>query len=239
MSFVDATVLPLAVSTAAMGLFAKDYLALPAPSASPAQRSGKEMSILVWGGSSSVGAAAIQLAKASGLTVLATASARNLDALKSDMGVDHAFDYKSTDVVKEIVSTVKNLHSSRGLEFVGVFDAISEPEIFKEALVPILDALKSDAVISAKKSAVVLPPPADLPEDIQAKSVFAGLVLPGHGYDDVTRVVWESFVPEALATGALKPLPSPLVVGKGLESIQRGIDQNKKGVSYKKVVVEL
>lgn len=222
-----------------MGLYAKDYLALPAPSASPAHRSGSGMSILVWGGSSSVGAAAIQLAKASGLTVLATASARNLDALKSDMGVDHVFDYKSTNVVKDIVSTVKDLHSSRGLEFAGIFDAISEPEIFKEALVPILDALKSEGVISAKKAAVVLPPPSDLPGDIEAKSVFAGLVLPGHGYDDVTRVVWEAFVPEALAAGVLKPLPSPLVVGKGLETIQGGIDQNKKGVSYKKVVVEL
>lgn len=240
MSFIDAAVLPLAVSTAAMGLFAKDYLALPPPSSSPTQcSSSKGFAILVWGGSSSVGAAAIQLAKASGATVLATASSRNLDALRSDLGADHVFDYKSDSVVVDIVSTVKNLHASRGVEFVGIYDAISDNQTFKDALSPILDELKSDGLISAKTAVLVLYPPPDLPNDVQAKTVFAGMLLPGHGYDDVTRLVWEDFVPEALDSGILKPLPPPLVVGKGLEAIQDGIDQNKEGVSYNKVVVEL
>lgn len=248
MSFVDAAVLPLAVSTAGMGLFAKDYLDLPAPGTSPSQRSGdsskssnssKKLSILVWGGSSSVGAATIQLAKASGVTVLATASARNLDALKSDLGADHVFDYKSASVVADIVSTVKDLQASKGVEFVGIYDAISEQQTFTDVLSPILDGLKSDGVISTKKVALVLYPPPDLPNDFQVKTVFAGLLLPGHGYDDVTRLVWETFVPEALASGILKPFPPPLVVGKGLGAIQDGVDQNKKGVSYRKVVVEL
>lgn len=245
MSFVDASVLPLAVSTAGMGLFAKDYLGLPVPSASPNQRSGssnnssKKLSILVWGGSSSVGAATIQLAKASGVTVLATASARNLDALKSDLGADHVFDYKSASVVADIVSTVKDLHASQGVEFVGIYDAISDQQTFTDVLSPILDGLKSDGVVSTKKVALVLYPPPDLADDFQVKTVFAGLLLPGHGYDDVTRLVWETFVPEALAAGTLKPLPPPLVVGKGLGAFQDGVDQNKKGVSYRKVVVEL
>lgn len=244
MSFVDAAVLPLAVSTAGMGLFAKDYLALPAPSTSPNQstdsskNSGKKLAILVWGGSSSVGAATIQLAKASGVTVLATASARNLDALRSDLGADQVFDYKSASVVADIVAAVKDLHASNGVELVGIYDAISEQQTFKDALIPILDGLKSDGLITAKKVALVLPPP-DLPGDVQAKTVFAGLLLPGHGYDDVTRLVWETFVPEALDAGILKPFPPPLVVGKGLDAIQDGVDQNKKGVSYRKVVVEL
>lgn len=236
MSFADAAVLPLAVSTAAMGLYARDYLALPAPSASSVQLSNK--CILVWGGSSSVGAAAIKLAKASGVTVLATASARNLDALRSGLSADFAFDYKSASVVEDIVGTVKHLQGSRGVEFVGIYDAISEPQIFKEALGPIFDRLESETLISAKRLMMVLPA-SDLPDEIQAKTVFAGMLLPGHGYDDVARLIWESFVPEALETGKLKPLPPPLVVGKGLEAIQEGIDQNKNGVSFRKVVVEL
>jgi NADPH:quinone reductase-like Zn-dependent oxidoreductase len=164
MSFVDAAVLPLAVSTAAKGLYAKDYLDLPVPSASPTQRSSsssKGLAILVWGGSSSVGAATIQLAKASGVTVLATASARNLDVLRSELGADHVFDYKSDSVVADIVSTVKDLHSSSGVEFVGIYDAITDPQTFKEALLLILDGLKSDGLISVKKLALVLYPPPD------------------------------------------------------------------------------
>ncbi|KAG6363871.1 hypothetical protein INS49_008974 [Diaporthe citri] len=236
MSFADAAVLPLALSTAAQGLYAREYLALPAPRASPAQPSNK--CILVWGGSSSVGAAAIQLAKASGVTVLATASARNLDAVRSELGADHAFDYKSADVVEDIVGAVKHLRDTRGVEFLGIYDAISEPRIFKEALGPIFDRLESEKLISAKRLVMVLLP-SDLPDDVQVKMVFAGMLLPGHDYDDVTSLVWESFVPEALETGRLKPAPPPLVVGKGLEAIQEGINQNKKGVSFKKVVVEL
>lgn len=236
MSFADAAVLPLAVSTAAQGLFAKDYFALPAPSASSTEPSGS--CILVWGGSSSVGAAAIQLAKASGVTVLTTASARNLDALKSELGADHVFDYSSASVVEDIVGTVKHLNTSQGLEFVGIFDAISEPEIFKEALGPIFDRLESEKLVSAKKLAMVLWP-SDLPSDVQAKTVFAGMFLPGNGYEEVARVVWEDFVPKALDTGRLKPLPPPLVAGKGLQAVQDGIDQNKKGVSFRKVVIEL
>ncbi|KAH8774571.1 chaperonin 10-like protein [Diaporthe sp. PMI_573] len=209
MSFVDAAVLPLAVSTAAKGLYAKDYLALQAPSASPTQRSSssssKGLAILVWGGSSSVGAATIQLAKASGVPVLATASARNLDVLRSELGADHVFDYKSDSVVADIVLTVKDLHPSSGVEFVGIYDAITDLQTFKEALLPILDGLKSDGLISVKKLALVLYPPPDLPDDVQAKAVFAGMLLPGHGYDDVTRVIWETFVPEALSAGILTP----------------------------------
>ncbi|KAI7773297.1 hypothetical protein LA080_011346 [Diaporthe eres] len=236
MSFADAAVLPLAVSTAAHGLYARDYLALPAPSASPAPPSNK--CILVWGGSSSVGAAAIQLAKASGVAVLATASARNLDALRTELGVDHAFDHKSAGVVEDIVEAVKHLRDTRGVEFAGIYDAISEPQIFKEALGPIFDRLESEKLVSAKRLMMVLFP-SDLPDDIQVKTVLAGMLLPGHGYEDVTSLVWENFVPEALETDKLKPLPPPLVVGKGLEAIQEGIDQNKKGVSFRKVVVEL
>lgn len=234
LGFADAAVLPLAISTAAQGLYASDYLALPAPGASSAQPNGK--CILIWGGSSSVGAAAIQLAKASGVTVLATASARNLEALRSDLGADQAFDHKSPSVVDDIVGAVKDLQSSRGVEFLGIYDAISEPQIFKEALGPIFDRLESEKLISAKKLAMVLWP--SLPDDIQAKTVLAAFLLPGNGYEEVTRLVWESFVPQALETGRLKPLPPPLVVGKGLEAIQEGIDQNRKGVSYRKVVVE-
>jgi len=61
LSFEQAVVLPLAVSTAATGLFKKDRLALPYPT-NASKPTGK--TVLVWGGSSSVGSSAIQLAAA-------------------------------------------------------------------------------------------------------------------------------------------------------------------------------
>jgi NADPH:quinone reductase-like Zn-dependent oxidoreductase len=59
LSYESASVLPLGLSTAACGLFMKDYLALEYPSVPP-KPTGK--SLLVWGGATSVGSNAIQLA---------------------------------------------------------------------------------------------------------------------------------------------------------------------------------
>ena len=119
-SFKDACVLPLAMCTAAVGLFEKDRLELPYPQVEP-KPSGKVL--LIWGGSSSVGNCGIQAAKAAGLTVATTAGAHNLEYCKS-IGADYAFDHKSESVVDDVVSALK------GKEFAGVFDAVIGAETY-------------------------------------------------------------------------------------------------------------
>ena len=116
-----AVVLPLSISTAAAGLYQKDFLALPYPTVAPMRT---EKTILVWGGSSSVGSTVIQFAVASGLDVAATASSRNLEYVKA-LGAKRVFDYGKDGVVDEIVRAME------GSEFVGAFDAISSPETLK------------------------------------------------------------------------------------------------------------
>jgi hypothetical protein len=55
----------------------------------------------------------------------------------------------------------------------------------------------------------------------------------------VADAVWNQFVPGALADGSLKAVPTPLVAGRGLESVQGAMEKHKEGVSAKKVVVLL
>lgn len=231
MSFTDASVLPLALSTAAAGLYAEDNLNLPPPNVAPKPAN---KAILIWGGSSSVGAVAIQLAKASGLAVITTASSHNLSSLKSQLGADYVFDHKDAAVVDDVVGAVGQLKAD-GHEFAGVYDAISLPVSFK-AIGQVFDKLGSSNLVSEKKLAIVLPA-SDLPSDVQAQFLIAPSLLGPH--KGVADAVWAKFVPEALEKAVLKPLPPPLVVGKGLESLQKGVYANKKGVSYAKVVVEL
>lgn len=119
--YENAVVLPLAISTAASGLYQKEFLALPYPTTQP-KPSGK--TILVWGGSSSVGGTVIQLAVASGLEVVSTASKKNLALVKA-LGAKHVLDYTEDTVVDNIVSLLK------GSLFVGGYDAISTPETLK------------------------------------------------------------------------------------------------------------
>ncbi|ORY58022.1 chaperonin 10-like protein [Pseudomassariella vexata] len=79
-SYETGVVLPLSVSTATAGLFQSNHLHLYKPSLSPTKK-GK--TLLVWGGSSSVGISDIQLAVAAGYDVVATASENNFHLLKS------------------------------------------------------------------------------------------------------------------------------------------------------------
>ncbi len=73
-SYEEACVLPLTLSTAASGLFSKEFLGLPMPSLNP-MPTGQVL--VIWGGATSVGACAIQLAVSAGYEVITTASPRN------------------------------------------------------------------------------------------------------------------------------------------------------------------
>ncbi|KAK4499172.1 hypothetical protein PRZ48_009685 [Zasmidium cellare] len=220
LSYTQASVLPLALDTAGHGLYdsqEKGFLGLDYPSLNP-KPSGK--TILVWGGSSSVGALAIQLATASGAKVISVASKHNLDFLKS-LGAVEALDYNTPSIVDDVVKAIKSV----GGDFAGIYDAISVEASYKYVL-PIAEKLGGTNV------ATTLPPPQDLPALVKAANVFAI-------NKDVNGPLWEKYVTPALEQGKLKAVPEALVVGKGLESVQKGFDTNKAGVSAKKVVVEL
>lgn len=139
MSFEQAVVLPLAISTACAGLYPKDLLNLPPPSATKPEQNDK--TILVWGGASSVGATAIQLAAASGVSVITTASLTNHKFVKS-LGAGVVFDYKSPTVVADIAIALSKTN------FVGVYDAISEDSSF-DAVSAILDRLNKKVPVAS------------------------------------------------------------------------------------------
>lgn len=216
-SFADASVLPLAIDTAAVGLYASEGFGLPLPSLDPKPLN---KTIVVWGGSSSVGIVAIQLAVASGLNVITTASKHNFSFVK-DAGAAVAIDYKSSSVVEDVVEAVKK----SGGDFAGVYDAISLPEDSYKFTVPIVEKLGGGPL------ATVLPGPEDLPGTVKQYGVF--------GINALTHPIWADYLTPALKSGKLQALPPPQVIGKGLESVQSGLDANKKGVSAKKVVIEL
>jgi NADPH:quinone reductase-like Zn-dependent oxidoreductase len=152
MSFEDASVIPLSLSTAAAGLYEKSLLALPYPSTSPKPRGS---SILIWGGSSSVGSSAIQLAVASGLRVVSTASKRNFEYVKS-LGAETVIDHSSPTVVDDLVTALK------GSIFVGAYDSIGLPESVK----PVAEVVSK---LGGGVIADVLAPPSDLPAGVEGK----------------------------------------------------------------------
>lgn len=124
MSFEGGSVLPLALSTAAMGLYPAGRLELPLPHTLQPKPINKV--ILVWGGSSSTGSATIQLAVASGATVIATASAKNHSFVQS-LGVAKVLDYHEDSIIQDLVKAIRDTPG----EFVGALDAIGEEETIR------------------------------------------------------------------------------------------------------------
>lgn len=219
-NYAQGSVLPLALDTALVGLCSPSPkgLGLSFPSLTP-QPSNK--TLVIWGGSSSVGAIATQLATAAGAKVISVASSHNFDFCKK-CGAVEVLDYKKGDaVVDDVVAAVKKA----GGDFVGVYDAISMQDQSYKYTVPILEKLGGGVL------AIVLGSPENAPESVKVANVF--------GVNPMTYPVWEGYVSKALEEGKLLAVPEPLVVGKGLEAVQKGLEKNKQGVSAKKVVIEL
>ena len=116
MSFEDGVKLPLGILTAAAGLYNTEHLHLPYPSLI-AQKTGK--TILIWGGSSNVGIAAVQLSVASGVDVVAVASEANWDLVR-EAGASKTFSQHSRTAINDLVGCLK------GKEVVGAFDGMSD-----------------------------------------------------------------------------------------------------------------
>ncbi|PVH86155.1 GroES-like protein [Cadophora sp. DSE1049] len=216
--FENAVVLPLALATAASGLFNPDILNLNLP-IEPAQKSSGK-TLLVWGGASSVGSNAIQLAIAAGYEVIATASPKNFQYVKN-LGAKEVFDYNTPSVVSDLV------HAFEGKTSAGVFDAIGGA-----AWAPAIEFVEKTG---SKMVATVLAGFPDPPEGVEVKKVYAPSILS----NNIGKAVFEDFLPKALEAGAYVTAPEPIVAGKGLEGIQVGVDLLRNAVSAKKVVVAL
>ena len=225
--FTDGVVLPFALEAAvctlslkqpgtAMPGVATPALGLPYPSLEP---TSSNKTLVVYGGSSSVGSMTTQLATAAGLKVISIASACNFDFCRS-CGAVEIFDHHDPSFVEKVAKAA----TKSGQEFVGIFDAVATPETYANDLAIL-------AKLGGGHLACVHPPPDNVPENVKAGMIFA--------VDDVATPVWRDYVTPALQAGKLKCLPPPSVVGKGLDQIQEALKKCEAGVSATKLVVEL
>lgn len=99
-----------------------------------------------------MGASAVQLAAAAGVTVVSVASQRNLESVRT-LGAKHVFDYNSATVVDDIIGALE------GTEFVGIADCIGE-EASVKAWTPVYEKLGG-------RYGTVDPWPVNMPEGLQ------------------------------------------------------------------------
>ena len=197
------------VSTPALGL------PYPSLDAKPLKKT-----LIVYGGSSSVGMLTTQVATAAGIKVVAITSERNF-GLSRECGAVEVFDYHRASFVKDLVDFMAGV----GGDFVGIFDAVSTPDTYGDDLAILKE-------LGGGHLACVHPPPTEgVPGNVKAGMIFA--------VDDVATPVWRDYVTKALEDRKLKCLPKPLVIGKGLKYVEEALKKCKQGVSARKLVVEL
>ncbi len=247
LSYENAAVLPLALSTAACGLFQKDHLALEYPCAT-SKATGK--TLLVWGGSTSVGSNAIQLAVAAGYEVITTCSPRNFEYVKK-LGASQVFDYHSKTVVKDIIGAYKGKTIAGALAIgagsaafcADIVHACNGNKFVSMASPPVSFASLPQRGISLQLPLLLLRLgllQASLLAKLQIRRIRSNFINANTLMDnEVGKIVYQDFLPQALADHRYLAVPEPQTVGKGLEYVQSALEIQRKGVSAKKVVVSL
>ncbi|KAI9147487.1 zinc-binding dehydrogenase family oxidoreductase [Paramyrothecium foliicola] len=220
----QASTVPLAACTAQLALFSKDCLAIP--------KSSRE-TVLIWGGSSSVGQFAIQIAKHHGLTVFTTCSPRHHDLVKA-LGATNAFDYRDDEVSSKI-------REASGSNLRYVFDCIGN-ETSSE--------LASQAISTSGGTLCTVRPGKANTEKVTSQTNVTDVLvwtafLQEHRYgehpsEDDHRLAIELFreLPELLTRGVIKPMQTRVL--EGLSEVPRGFQENRDGkISNFKIVYRL
>ena len=222
LSFEQAAALPLALSTAAAGLFEPEQLALRRPGADASAHGDV---VLVWGGSTSVGMNAIQLARAAGYGVLATSSPRNF-ALLEQLGAEAVFDYRDRAAGDHIAARLD------GRRLAGVI-AIGRGSLSRAVQI-------TRRTSGSRRIASAYPtPPTRLRASIESRrGIRISPIWGGSPIDStVGPAIYADFLPDALTEGRFVAAPPALVTGAGLEAIPAAIRRLGKGVSAQKIVV--
>lgn len=217
LSWEQAASVPVGSLTAALGLY--NNLKLPLPTENPSWF--REEYILIWGGSSSVGSYAVQLAAITGLTVIATASPRNHDYLRS-IGAAHVIDYNAPDVADKINSITNN-----SLKY--VFDAIG-PQSCNIGL---------KVLAKNGKIAWTAGGPTDKRDDVQESGVALGMAHKDTQGSLKTVKRLAKMVEQIISEGGIRPNNVEVIEG-GLSGIPVGLQKLKEGsVSGKKLIAKI
>lgn len=221
MSFNEASLLPMAVATAWGGWH---VIGVPRNAAYTA---ADKKGMLVWGGASSIGSAAVQIAKLLGFHVYVTASEKHHEYMKS-LGASKVFDYRGEGVVESIVKAAKE----DGVTLQMGFDAVGQ-------LQSCLDILKEFKGDSVAKLASAVPLSKDSPKVEGVEVKFVAAPDDEEERQETFHFMFGVWLKEKLAKGEFVPSPKIRVIEGGLEAANKGLDEWKKGVSGVKLVLEI
>ncbi|KAF7974403.1 hypothetical protein HWV62_12250 [Athelia sp. TMB] len=234
MSYAEAASFPVPYLTAVQNLYFRHDL--PKPSTVKPGTPTTE-NILIWGGATAVGHHAIQLARLSGLRVIAIASARNHAFVRS-IGATVTIDYNDVDVLAQIRGALGGLPLKRAFDIVCekgsteiVIDAIDESGGYVTTALPV------DESISARRANVKVEFVLGYTLITRTPIKFAKVVpMPFIPEDNERALAWCANEHDAIVEGWMEGKGSKvgyktqkLRVGRGLEGVMEGLEIMKRG----------
>jgi len=248
MAFEEAAVLPLAVSTAAAGLFEIDQLGLDFSSLGASEP--RDQVIVVWGGATAVGGNAIQLARAAGYRVVTTASAGN-HARMEQLGAEATFDYRDPAVVERIIEAAAGsvvagilaiavgsaepcLRIARGTGATRIAMASPAVSFYDQPRRRGLSLTRIRLFLRLGTRTALLQLRSRA-RGIRASFIWGSAVATS----PVGPAIWQEYLPGALASRRHTPYPEARIAGNGLPAVQGAIDTLRRGVSAQKLVITL
>lgn len=195
---------------------------------------GKKDTILIYSAASAVGLFAIQIAKAAGWTVIATASSRSTELVKR-YGADAVFDYTSPSSAAEIAKAYPNISKAFDCYSVGNSTEYCA-QVLKASGGKVITLLDSKAKVPGVEVKMII-----------IFTVFGvafqwlppvGPKLPVIKEDRESLVRFYGNLPGVL--GKLKAPPVEVLDGSGFDAIFKGLDTYRSGtVAGKKLVVRM
>lgn len=218
MSFNEGSCFPMQIATVFAGFSA---IGLPFDTKlGPADKKG----LLVWGAGSSMGCGGVQVARAMGYTVFATASTKHHENIRS-LGVSEVFDYASASVVQDVVSAAKSAGVTIRTAYIATGDLAS-----------CLEVVAAFGPGGKVASAPPLTPGSPTVDGVEA--MFAKAPDGEGEREKHFEKVFGVWLKEALEKGSVVPSPKIKLVG-GLDDVNKALDELTGGVSGLKLVVEV
>lgn len=223
-ALTEAVVLPLALTTAAAGLFEPDQLGLALPTEEIVDRGA---TVLVWGASTSVGNNAVQLAANAGYRVVATASPHSFAQVRG-LGAAEVVDYHDRSAVADLVSALRG-HTLAGTVAIGQGSLTPTIRIARETEGTRRVASAHPGPVTALRAQVART------YGVRVSAIWGG--VPAR--TEVGPAVFRDFLPAALADGRYRTSPVAEVVGRDFAAIPASLERLRAGVSARKLVVDL
>lgn len=230
-TFEEAATIGIPLYTSVIALYGPNGLKIPQPGDANPPTPGTWL--FVYGGSSSVGQYAIQLAKLSGYKVVTTASKRHHELVKS-LGADLVFDYNDADVAKNIKEATNS-----GIRL--AYDTISEDYTYPI----VLGTISGDELA---RVSILHKPNAEVVEERKEVQWLETFIYTAYGptvntrNNEEERAVLSQFLWEklpGLVSNGLKPNVIKRFDG-GLDNVEAALDYLAQGkASGEKVVYSI